>query len=249
MAHQFKVELSALNYTFSGAGVETEVISPIWVKVITLFLQCMQPWTECSPYSCAITIYIFLQALNSRIYNTSQLPVVQPSLTFEQENQLRGIHRCDVISATSAESFRFRVENVARLFRTTAENAFSDVSIPEIRSCPFGDRFFDSCDTTRRPLTTFSAQHDCNISANTTAVYSRGFLAGVIPVLNFSINAFGPGSVSMYLYIIVGSITSILAGILTNILTSILISKLMLLIYIAAKNMWCLMTFMCLRMQ
>ena len=142
----------------------------------------------------------FLQALNSRIYSTS-LQAIRPNLTFEQENQLRGIHMCDVISATSAESFRFRVENIVRLFRTTAENAFADITSTQgISSCPFGDRFFDSCDTARRPPTVFSAPHNCSISNSSSALYSRGFLAGFIPVLNFSIIAFGPGSVSVAVY-------------------------------------------------
>ena len=59
----------------------------------------------------------------------------------------------------------------------------------------YGNQFYDSCSVTPRPSTLFSSYYGCDVSLDATAVYSLGFLAGTIPLLNFSINAFGAGSV------------------------------------------------------
>ena len=140
-------------------------------------------------------VYVYIQELNGRI--DKQLQALTPNLTFQQENQLRGIHKCDRIAATSAESFRFRVENTVRRFRSTAEESYGYItSTPGISTCPHGNQFYDSCSVTPRPSTSFSSYYGCDVSLDATAVYSLGFLAGTIPLLNFSINAFGAGSVS-----------------------------------------------------
>jgi len=134
-------------------------------------------------------IFPRLQDLRARIYDP-RLQVVTPNLTFAQENTLRGIHMCDIFNATSAESFRYRTENAVRLFRTTAENAYSSITIPGISSCPYGNRFYGACSTSMRPQVSLSSIYGCNVTRQNSSVYSRGFLAGVINYLNFSIDAF-----------------------------------------------------------